>query len=152
MDGFNDVVRQAWDCNLSNIDACRVLDFKLRRTAKALKSWSMRNVGSVRLHLFMAREIIAQLDVAQESRDLTDDDLSLRGDLKCHSLGLASFTRTMVRHRSRIRFLEEGDANTKKFSPPSLSQAGFTIPVRKKIRSPAINTKFQEILEISVQI
>ena len=63
----------------------------------------------------MAREIIAQLDVAQESRDLTDDDLSLRGDLKCHSLGLASFTRTMVRHRSRIRFLEEGDANTNFF-------------------------------------
>ena len=49
MDGFNDVVRQAWDCNLSNIDACWVLDFKLRRTAKALKSWSLRNVGSVRL-------------------------------------------------------------------------------------------------------
>jgi hypothetical protein len=32
------VVQQAWSCSLSNIDACRVLDFKLRRTAKSLKS------------------------------------------------------------------------------------------------------------------
>jgi hypothetical protein len=38
----------------------------------------------------MAREIIAHLDVAQESRDLSDEELSLRGELKRHSLGLAS--------------------------------------------------------------
>jgi exonuclease III len=53
MDGFLDVVQQAWSCNLDNIDACRTVDFKLRRTAKALKSWSMRKIGSVRLELFM---------------------------------------------------------------------------------------------------
>ena len=63
----------------------------------------------------MVREIIAQLDVAQESRDLTDKELSLRGDLKCHNLVLASFARTIVRNCSRIRFLEEGDANTNFF-------------------------------------
>ena len=63
----------------------------------------------------MVREIITQLDVAQESRDLTDEELSLHGDLKCHSLGLASFTWMIVRHCSHIRFLEQGDANTKFF-------------------------------------
>lgn len=26
MDGFEDTVRQAWDCNVHNIDACRTLD------------------------------------------------------------------------------------------------------------------------------
>ena len=67
LDGFEDVVRQAWDRSLSNIDACRVLDFKLGRTAKALQSWSMRNIGSVRMQLLMARELIAQFDAAQES-------------------------------------------------------------------------------------
>jgi hypothetical protein len=110
-----EVVQQAWSCSLSNIDACRVLDFKLRRTAKALKSWSMKNVGSVRLQLFMAREIIAQLDLAQESRELSDEECELRQELKQKSLGLASLARTIARHRSRIRFLEEGDANTKYF-------------------------------------
>lgn len=112
LDGFEEVVRQAWDCSLPNVDACRVVDFKLRAIAKALQSWSMRNVGSVRLQLFMAREIIAQLDAAQDTRLLTDEELSLRKELKMHTLGLASLARTIARQRSRIRFLEEGDTNT----------------------------------------
>jgi hypothetical protein len=45
--GFEDVVQEAWSYTLSNVDACRVLDHKLRRMAKALKQWSMKNVGSV---------------------------------------------------------------------------------------------------------
>lgn len=115
LDGFHEVVRQAWDSPLNNIDACRVLDFKLRRTAKALQSWSMRNIGSVRFKLGLARELIAQFDAAQESRLLTDEELSLRNELKRHTLGLASLSRTIARHRSRIRYLEEGDANTRFF-------------------------------------
>jgi hypothetical protein len=43
------------------------------------------------------------------------EELSLRDELKGHSLGLASLARTIARHRSRIRYLEEGDANTKFF-------------------------------------
>jgi hypothetical protein len=109
------VVAQAWGPELHDVDACRALDIKLRRTAKALKSWSMKNIGSVRLQLFMARELIAQMDVAQESRALSDDELLLCADIKRHSLGLASLSRTIAWHRSRIRFLGEGDANTKFF-------------------------------------
>lgn len=48
-------------------DPCQTLDIKkFRQTAKALKSWSRRSVGSVRMQLFMARDVIAQLDSAQE--------------------------------------------------------------------------------------
>lgn len=90
LEGFEEVVSQAWSCTLTNIDACRVIDFKLRRTAKALKSWSMMNVGRVRLQLFMAQELVAQFDAAQERRDLTPDERSLHQDLKRKSLGLAS--------------------------------------------------------------
>lgn len=112
---FDDVVRQAWAYDLSGIDACRALDFKLRRTAKALKSWSMHTVSSVHLQLFMAREILAQLDVTQDIRHLSNDERSLRDEMKRHSLGLASLARTIARHRSRIRYLEGGDTNTKFF-------------------------------------
>jgi hypothetical protein len=111
LDGFDEVVREAWECDLDGVDACRTLDFKLRRTAKALKSWSMHNVGSVCLQLFMVREIIGHLDVDQKSRELMPEELSLRDELKGHSLGLASLARTIA----RIRYLEEGDANTKFF-------------------------------------
>jgi hypothetical protein len=97
----------AWSCTLDNIDACRVLDFKLRRTTKALKRWSMQNIGSVRLELFMVWELIAQLDAAQDHRDLSEPERELRSNLKRRSLGLASLSRTKARQRSRIRFLEE---------------------------------------------
>lgn len=75
----------------------------------------MKNIGSVRSQLFMAREIITQLDAAQEHRLLDDGELEMRKRLKMISLGLASLARTIARQRSRIRHLEEGDANTRFF-------------------------------------
>jgi len=38
LDGFDEIVKRAWTCPLVNVDACHVLDYKLRQTAKALKS------------------------------------------------------------------------------------------------------------------
>lgn len=63
----------------------------------------------------MARELIAQFDAAQDVRELTEDEWMLRCDLKRHSLGLTSLARTIARNRSKIHYLEEGDANTKFF-------------------------------------
>ena len=103
MDGFLEAVTEAWDCALPNVDNCILLDHKLRRTAKALQSWSMRTIGSVRSQLFMARELIAQFDKAQESRQLTDSEHNLHRQLKLISLGLASLARSIERQRSRIR-------------------------------------------------
>lgn len=114
-DGFLEVVADAWASPAGNVDACRTLDFKLRRMAKALRSWSMKNIGSVRLQLFMTRELVAQFDAAQDSRALTDEEWAMLADLKRQSLGLASLARTIARNRARIRYLEEGDANTKFF-------------------------------------
>jgi hypothetical protein len=48
-------------------DACRVLDHRLRNTARALRSWSAKKIGCVRMQLFETREIIGQLDKAQDS-------------------------------------------------------------------------------------
>lgn len=115
LDGFIDVVREAWVCPLPNADACRVLDCKLRNTAKALKAWSSQSVGSIRLQMIMARKIIKELDAAQDFRQLSAGEMELRSELKCSTLGLASLSRSIARQRSRIRHLEEGDANTRYF-------------------------------------
>lgn len=115
IDGFEQVVTDAWRATLPGADPCRLLDFKLRRTARALQSWSMKTVGSVRSQLFMARELIAQFDKAQESRELSAAERELHKGVKLMSLGLASLSRTICRQRPRIRYLEEGDANTKFF-------------------------------------
>ena len=115
--GFLETVAQAWSTPLpwSQADAFRTLDFKLRATAKALTSWSAKHVGSVRLQLAIAKEIVLRFDCAQDRRELATHELALRRKAKLCSLGLASLQRTIYRQRSRITYLAEGDANTKIF-------------------------------------
>lgn len=99
----------------TEVDAFRCLDFKLRNTAKALKSWSAKHIGSVGLQLAIAKEIVLQLDCAQDFRNLAPHELALRRKAKLCSLGLASLQRTLIRQWACISYLAEGDANTRFF-------------------------------------
>jgi hypothetical protein len=129
--GFLDVVASAWGPSLIHADAFRCLDYKLRNTARALKSWSAKHVGSVRLQLAVAREVILRLDAAMEQRALTLEEQALRKELKCKCLGLASLARTIATQRSRMLFLAEGDANTRFFPPtgvPPQSSESHCLP------------------------
>ena len=114
-DGYLSVVEEAWQCPWPNADAFRVLDYKLRNTAKALKSWDAKHVGSVRLQLVIAKELVLRFDVAQENRILAPHELCLRRKTTASCLGLASLLRTITRQRSRILNIAEGDANTRFF-------------------------------------
>jgi hypothetical protein len=92
-----------------------VLDYKLWNTAITLKQWSSKKVGSIRLQLTIAKELVYRLDLAQEHRVLSEGALLLRRNMKLKCLGLASLQHTIVRQRSRVTFLAEGDANTRFF-------------------------------------
>lgn len=116
LEGFLEVVAIAWQPTLLHADPFRVLDYKLRNTARALRSWSMRKIGSVRLQLAMAREVVLRFDEAQDSRQLTGSEAELRRRFKLRVLGLASLNRSIARQRSRILFMREGDANTRFFN------------------------------------
>lgn len=111
--GFADVVACAWAVTPEQADPFRILDFKLRRVAKELRRWSNSKVGSVRLQLTMARQVISRFDEEQERRVLVPWEAELRLTLKMRVLGLASLARTIARQRSRLLFLAEGDANTR---------------------------------------
>ena len=100
-EGFLQVVEEAWNAPFpwshSEVYAFRCLDFKLRNTAKALKSWSSKHVGSVRLQLAIAKELVYRLDWAQDFRTLAPHELALRRKVKLCSFGLASLQRTLTR-------------------------------------------------------
>ena len=64
----------------------------------------------------MAMEIIQRLDVASDSRRLSPDEIGLWRRLKKKLLELCSLERTIVRQRSRIVWLQDGEANTRSFS------------------------------------
>jgi hypothetical protein len=60
----------------------------------------------------MAKEILHQLEIAQDSRLLSAQEMWLCNNLKKQSLALSSLLRTIDRLRSRIYWLKEGDTNT----------------------------------------
>jgi hypothetical protein len=97
LDGFQDTVAESWSAPGAPPKPIRRLGFKLRRVATNLQRWSNRRVGNICDQLLVANEVIHQLDIAQESRQLTPLELALRRDLKRRILGLASLERTIAR-------------------------------------------------------
>jgi hypothetical protein len=115
IDGFLEAVQQAWSSVQQNHCPFSTLDNKFRAVARGLQAWSDKKVGHVESQLALARELLHQLEIAQDLRMLTRLEVELKNSLKKHSLALASFKRTIARSRSRIQRLREGDANTRFF-------------------------------------
>lgn len=76
--GYLETVTAAWQHTLRDTDHLRNLDYKLRNTAWALQSWSQRFIGSIRLKLAVAREVVQRLESAQDRRALTPEEQELR--------------------------------------------------------------------------
>jgi len=113
--GFLDAVLQNWEAPLASTCAVERLLLKLQRLSRDLQKWGQRKIGHVKLQLEMAKEVLHRLEIARDSRALTDSEEWLRRKLKLHCLGLASLERTIAHLRSRILYLKEGDANTSFF-------------------------------------
>jgi hypothetical protein len=66
-----------------------MLHHKLCNTAKALRAWSNSLFGEALLQFHMAQDIILRLGIAQDHRQLTDEEKELREALKLRVQGLA---------------------------------------------------------------
>jgi hypothetical protein len=115
LDGFQEAVSAAWSSVSAESCPLMTLSQKFKAVAKGLQSWSDKKVGHVRTQLDLAKEILHQLEIAQDSRLLAPNEIWLKNALKKHSLALASLMRTIARLRSRIGWLKDGDANTALF-------------------------------------
>ena len=114
VDGFRDMVMNAWSKPQAG-STQTVLSKKLAETVRTLRSWSKLLFSNARLQLYIANEVIFRLDVAQESKRLSEEESSLRQDLKIRILGLAAIERSRRRQASRITFIKAGDACTRFF-------------------------------------
>lgn len=115
LDGFQDVVTESWSKPLTTTCAVERVSLKLKRLNRDLQSWSQKQVGHVKTQLALARDILHRIEIAQDSRVLSQEEGWLRGELKWHCLVLSSLERTIARLRSGIRYLKDGDTNTSFF-------------------------------------
>ncbi|XP_073367915.1 uncharacterized protein [Aegilops tauschii subsp. strangulata] len=61
LQGFQDVVSQAWHSSPPDPDPFRRIVVRIEATARQLQSWSARKVGHIALQLQVARELITAL-------------------------------------------------------------------------------------------
>jgi exonuclease III len=113
--GFQDVVATGWSLVLTGPCPLVTLSLKLKATAEGLLSWSKKKVGHVQSQWWLAKEVLHQLEIAQDSRALAENEDWLKNTLKKHCLALSSLRRTIARLRSRISWIKDGDANTALF-------------------------------------
>lgn len=133
VDSFLSAV-EAW--NSLQASSCRfdMLSHRLNATARKLQSWSHKTVGHVNSQIELAREVLHQLEIAQDFRILAPGEDWLKKSLKKHCLALASFKRTIARSHSRISWLSDGDANTKLFTLATTRERILLLSLFLKIR------------------
>lgn len=90
LSGFKEEVLKAWSKPVRIQDSIKRLHIKLARTARALKLWHRKYMKNLRFKEEIANEVIFQLDLAQEDRELTSDERAFRGSLKAKLLGFAA--------------------------------------------------------------
>ena len=75
-----------------------------------MKIWARGFFSETKLQMHIANEIVFRLDIAQESRQLTVDELQLQKWLKMRVLGLAAIERARKSPASRVTGLRAGHA------------------------------------------
>jgi hypothetical protein len=98
MNGYLDCVSQAWLKPVPEThNSLATLHKKLSMTTKALKLWSKNLMSQSKAAMAICREVIAQLDKAQEFRGLLARELNLCQTLKSRLLALAAIEKSRAR-------------------------------------------------------
>jgi hypothetical protein len=74
---FQEAVAAAWSSVPSSACPFDTLVRKFRATVRGLQSWSHKKVGHVNSQLGLAREVLHQLEIAQDNRSLSNQELWL---------------------------------------------------------------------------
>ena len=91
--GFREEVQRTWSLPTPYTQPFRILRHKLLTTARHLRKWIGTFLSEAKMQLHTAMDVVHQLDIAQESRELTNEEFHLRRRLKQRIMGLAVIER-----------------------------------------------------------
>jgi len=74
LDGFQEVVADSWNSVEAKYCPLETPSMKFKALTKALQSWSQKKIGHIKTQLALAKEITHQLEIAQDSRPLSDSE------------------------------------------------------------------------------
>lgn len=113
--GYADVVNGAWDKELQVHNPFLRIHIKLQRTTKALRQWACSKIGNNKLLLCPSNKLIAILDVVQELRPLSSQEIKLRKDLKARYLGMTAIEKLRAKQRASLTHIRVANAHSKIF-------------------------------------
>jgi hypothetical protein len=79
---FMDTVQSSWNEHVHLSCPVQRISIKLKRLARPLQSMGQKQIGHLKSQLDMAREILHKLEIAQDTRPLTDKEEWLRREAK----------------------------------------------------------------------
>ncbi|CAO2206826.1 unnamed protein product [Urochloa humidicola] len=115
LQGYTETVVAAWSRSSQVCNPFLRLHIKLQRTSKALRAWSKNLIGHNRLLIRAASQLIAILEVVQEYRTLSEQEIQLKRDLKARLLGMTAVEKLRAKQKSRLTFIKAEEANSKLF-------------------------------------
>lgn len=70
LDGFEEVIKEAWVCDASIVDPFKRFNALLRNAGAYLQVWGQRKTGNIKLQMAVATWVIFRLDKALDRRQL----------------------------------------------------------------------------------
>jgi hypothetical protein len=88
---------------------------KSKPPGKSLKKWARAKIGNNQLLLCAAKKLVGILDVVQEHRSLSVQEIQLRKDLKARYLGMMAIEKIKAKQKSKLAHIRAADAQSKLF-------------------------------------
>ena len=112
IDSFKDTVKNIWQQDVNEIGSAKRITAKFKRLRKGLKIWA-KELSQLSKLIQACNDLILLYDTFEDFRSLSTVEWNGREIVKKHLLNLLEMQRAYWKQRATIRWILQGEANTK---------------------------------------